>query len=199
MKVGVFGGTFDPIHIGHLILAEEARTLLNLDQVLFIPTGRPWLKAGQQISEAHHRVAMVREATKTNPDFRMSEIEVCRPGPTYTVDTVEELRRQLGSTAAIYLLLGIDSLNDLNRWHRPERLLELVVLVGMERPGFQDLDTTVIDNIARGASSEVLSLKGPLISVSGTEIRQRVSKGLSITYMVPEVVERYIHQQGLYT
>ena len=198
MKLGVLGGTFDPIHIGHLLLAEEARTFLTLDQVLFIPAGRPWLKAGHQISESHHRVAMVREAVESNHDFHLSEMEICRPGPTYTLDTVAELRRQLGSPATIYLLLGLDSLNDLNRWHLPERLLELAILVGMARPGFLDLDSAAIDNIVPEASKRVILLRRPLISVSGTEIRKRVSKGLSIKDQVPEVVEKYIQEHGLY-
>ena len=198
MKVGVLGGTFDPIHVGHLTLAEEARQFLTLDQVLFIPTGRPWLKAGQRISEARHRLAMVKQATKSKPDFHVSEMETRRPGPTYTVDTVAELRRQLGSTATIYLLLGLDSLNDLNRWHQPERLLGSAVLVGMARPGFPDLDTAAIDTIVPEASSRVILLSGALISVSGTDIRKRVSKGLSIKDQVPKVVEAYIHDQGLY-
>ena len=198
MKVGVLGGTFDPIHVGHLTLAEEARQFLTLDQVLFIPTGRPWLKAGQRISEARHRLAMVKQATKSKPDFHVSEMETRRPGPTYTVDTVAELRRQLGSTATIYLLLGLDSLNDLNRWHQPERLLGSAVLVGMARPGFPDLDTASIDTIVPEASSRVILLSGALISVSGTDIRKRVSKGLSIKDQVPKVVEAYIHDQGLY-
>ena len=198
MRIGVFGGTFDPIHIGHLTLAEEARAFLTLDQVLFIPTGRPWLKAGHHISEAHHRLAMVRVAVNSNPDFQVSEMEICRPGPTYTVDTVDELRRQLDPMATIYLLLGLDSLNDLNRWHLPERLLDMATLVGIARPGSLDLDTAAIDNIVPEASSRIILLRGPLMSVSGTEIRQRVSKGESITCQVPEIVEKYIHEQGLY-
>ena len=196
--MGVFGGTFDPIHTGHLTLAEDARTQLKLDRILFVPTGRPWLKAGQPISAARHRVAMLREAVKSTLNVQVSEVEIHRPGPTYTVDTLEELRRQLGPTATIYLLLGLDSLNDLNRWHLPERLFEVATLVGMARPGFQEFDAAAIDKIVPDVSSKVRLLNGTLIPVSGTEIRQRVSKGLSIRSMVPEVVERYIHEQGLY-
>lgn len=198
MKVGVFGGTFDPIHTGHLTFAEDARTLLKLDHILFVPAGRPWLKAGQPISDARHRVSMLREAVKLNPHFHISEVEIRRLGPTYTVDTLLGLRRQRGHAVAIYLLLGLDSLNDLNRWYMPERLFALATLVGMARPGSQEFDAAAIDRIVPNASSEVILLKGPLISVSGTEIRRRVSKGLSIRCMVPEVVEGYIHEQGLY-
>lgn len=198
MKLGVFGGTFDPIHIGHLIVAEDARVQLGLDKVLFVPAGQPWLKADRQVTEARHRLAMVERAVASNPCFRASDIEVARPGPTYTADTLAELRRKLGSDAEIYFILGLDSLRQLSRWHRPERVLEMCTVVGVSRPGAGDFDPGTLDAITPGASSKVVLLRVPLIDISGTDIRRRVAAGLSIKYRVPEAVEAYIYEQGLY-
>jgi nicotinate-nucleotide adenylyltransferase len=198
VRLGIFGGTFDPIHIGHLIIAEEARVRLGLDEVLFIPAGQPWLKADRPITEARHRLAMAELAVASNPCFRASDVEVARPGPSYTVDTLAELRRKLGPDADIYLILGLDSLRQLSRWHRPERVLEMCTVVGISRPGAEDFDPSTLDAISPGASSKVILLRVPLIDISGTDIRQRVAAGLSIKYRVPEDVEAYIYEQGLY-
>ena len=198
MKVGLFGGTFDPVHIGHLIVAEEARVVLDLDQVIFMPTGQPWLKAGRQITEAHHRLAMVEMAVKANRHFTASEMELRRPGDTFTVDTLLELREQRGGEEEICLILGLDSLWELHRWRQPERVLELVTVVGMSRPGFEEVDPKTLDCIRPGASGAVRLLKGPLIGISGSQLRRRVSDGLSIKYRVPESVEAYIYEHGLY-
>ena len=198
MNIGVFGGTFDPIHLGHLIVAEEARVSLDLDEVLFLPTGQPYFKADRTISEASHRLAMVELAVESNPYFRASDMEIKRPGPTYTVDTLVELRSRVGPKAEIYVILGLDSLGELDRWHEPRRILEMSTVVGVSRPGFQELDARVLDSIRTGASTEVVLLNGPLIGVSGSEIRRRVSEGLSIRYHAPEAVERYIYDHGLY-
>ena len=198
MKIGVFGGTFDPIHFGHLIVAEEARVSLGLDEVLFLPTGQPYFKADRTISEESHRLAMVELAVESNPYFRASDMEIKRPGPTYTVDTLAELRSRLGPEAEIYVILGRDSLGELDRWHEPQRILNMSKIVGVSRPGSQELDARVLDSICTGASTGVVLLDGPLIGVSGSDIRRRVSEGLSIRYHVPEAVERYIYDHGLY-
>lgn len=198
MKVGIFGGTFDPIHMGHLILAEEARVRLSLDKVLFIPTGHPWLKAGRTISPAHHRLAMVRLAIEDNPPFEVSDMEVRRPGPTYTVDTLDQLRAQWGDGPEVYLLLGLDALQEFSRWHEPRRILEQCTLVGMARPGYVDFSPRSLDAILPGASQRLVLLHGPHIGISGTEIRRRVQMGISIRYWVPRPVELYIAEHGLY-
>ena len=198
MKVGVFGGTFDPIHMGHLIAAEEARVSLQLDEILFIPTGQPYFKANREITQAGHRMAMVELAVESNPHFRASNLETERPGPTYTVETLMELRDQLGAGTEIYVILGLDSLEELDRWHQPERVLEMSTIVGVSRPGSPRLDTRMLDAIRPGASARVVLLDGPLIGVSGSEIRRRVSGGLAIRYHVPEAVEAYIYEHGLY-
>ncbi|MCH7786427.1 MAG: nicotinate-nucleotide adenylyltransferase [Chloroflexi bacterium] len=198
MKVGVFGGTFDPIHVGHLIVAEEARGRLGLDEVLFVPAGQPWFKAGDGVTEARHRMAMVELAIASNPCFRASDIEIGRAGPTYTVETLIELREQLGPDSEIYLILGLDSLQEIDRWRSPERVFELATVVGMSRPGCADLDAKRLDSIFPGASDRVMMLDGPLIDISATDLRRRVSEGLSIKYRVPESVEAYIYEHGLY-
>ena len=198
MRFGVFGGTFDPIHVGHLVVAEEARILLKLDEVVFIPAGRPWLRAGQQIAKPEHRMAMVERAVESNPYFRASDMEIKRPGVTYTLDTLLEMRRELGPAAVLYLILGLDSLKDLIRWREPERILDLCTVVGMSRPGFEGFDLRALDAIAPGTSDRVRLLTGPLIGISGTELRRRVSCGLPIRYRVPESVEAYIYEHGLY-
>jgi nicotinate-nucleotide adenylyltransferase len=192
------GGTFDPVHIGHLIAAEESRARLELDEVLFIPTGLPWRKAGRPITEGHHRLAMVQRAIRGNPYFRATDMELARPGPTYTVDTLCELRRGFGSDTTLYLILGQDTLPELWRWRQPQRLLEMCTLVCVSRPGFQNFDPKSLDALSAGASPKIILLECPLIEVSGAELRRRVSHGLSIKYQVPESVEDYIYEHGLY-
>ncbi len=198
MKVGIFGGTFDPIHLGHLIAAEEARTVLDLDTVIFIPAGNPWFKVDWHITPARHRVAMVDLAIESNHRFQASDIEIRRDGPTYTVHTLEELRKRLGDDAELYLILGADALRELDRWHEPARLFELATIVGMSRPGSEGFDLNELDAIIPGASERVLWVEGPQIGISGTDIRRRVAEGRSIKYRVPEAVEAYIYQNGLY-
>ncbi len=198
MKIGIFGGTFDPIHMGHLVIAEEARILLGLDEVVFIPAGRPWLKSDRTVTEGCHRMAMVALAVKPNPHFQASDVEIRREGLTYTTDTLLEIRQCLGDEVKLFVILGLDSLKELGRWHKPERILEMSTVVGMTRPGYQDFDPSTLDAIRPGASAKVILLNGPLIGISGTDIRRRVSEGLSIKYRVPEPVEAYIRHHGLY-
>ena len=198
MKLGILGGTFDPIHLGHLLIAEQARATLGLDEVLFITAGQPWMKEGTPISDARHRLSMVRMAVGSNPFFHASALEIDRPGPTYTVDTLEELHHEADSDTQLYLVLGVDSLKTLSRWEKPERLLELCTLVAAARPGHAARDLGFIDDIQPGASQKVAQLDRPEVDISGTEIRRRVSHGLSVRYQVPENVERYIYSHGLY-
>ena len=198
MKVGLFGGTFDPIHLGHLIIAENARVRLGLDEVLFIPAGRPWLSKHENITEAHHRMAMVRLAVKTNPYFRASRVEIDRPGRTHTVDTLVELHNVYGPEAKIYVILGMDSLEALSKWHEPERVLKLGIVVGIPRPGSHEFEPESLDAISAGSSAKFRMLDGPLIGISGTDVRRRVSEGLSIRNSVPQSVEAYICCHGLY-
>lgn len=196
MRIGVFGGTFDPIHMGHLIVAEDARAALQLDEILFIPAGQPWFKSFKQITDAHHRLAMVRLAVESNPYFAVSAIEVKRSGPSYTVDTLAELRC-MRAAAEFVVILGIDALREIDRWHQPRRLFEFASVIGMARPG-TSLDISVLNAAIPGASSRMQLLDSALVDISGTDIRQRAAAGRSIRYRVPAEVERYIHENGLY-
>ena len=198
MRLGILGGTFDPIHTGHLMIAQEAASMVDLDEVWFIPTGQPWLKRGRTISPSHHRMEMARLAVKGNDRFKVSSIEVDRPGPTYTVDTLEALRAGDAKNDSLFFILGMDSLESLHRWHQPERLFELCTLVGVSRPEHQNFDLAFLDHICPGASEEVIILDGPNMGISGAEIRRRVAEGLPITYWVPRAVEKYIHEHRLY-
>ena len=198
MRIGLLGGTFDPIHMGHLVIAEAVRERLHLDSVVFIPAGRPWLKAGRDISRPDHRLAMAELAVGQFPEYSVSKIEVDRPGPTYTVDTLEQIRHELGPEAELFLILGMDSLRDLPGWWRPARLFDLCAVVGVSRPGYEDLMLSCLDEVADGASGKVELVHGPLVSVSGTEIRELVSMGRPVGSLVPKPVEAYILEHGLY-
>ena len=197
-KIGVFGGTFDPVHVGHLIAAEEARVSLSLDEVVFVPAGRPWFKEGRPLTGAGHRLAMVELAVAGNAHFRVWDVEVRRPGPSYTVDTLEELRGGLGEEAELYLIVGADVLPELSRWQRPDRVVEMATIVGMRRPGAGEIDLDQLDGVSPEARSRTLLLDGPRIEVSGADLRRRVADGEPIRYMVPAAVERYIREHRLY-
>jgi nicotinate-nucleotide adenylyltransferase len=198
MKTGILGGTFDPVHIGHMAMAEEARQRLKLDEVLFIPAGRPWLKVDKHISPARHRVNMVRLAIKGRPYLRLSQMEIERAGPTYTVDTIAQLKGQIGAAGELYFILGWDNLEDLPRWKEPGRLISLCRLVAVPRAGSPVPDPAALEAAAPGLSKRLIMLDKPEIDISASVIRQRVSRGLSIEHLVPEAVAGYIAEQGLY-
>ena len=198
MRAGILGGTFDPIHLGHLIIAEEARVALGLEEVVFMPTGQPWMKAGTPLSPPHHRMNMVRLAIESNPFFRASSLEIDRLQTTYTVDTLDELHHEIGGTADLYFILGLDSVKQFHRWKEPERILELCTLAAAPRPGCPDLDLSFLNDIYPAASEKIVLVDGPVLGISGTELRRRVAKGLSVRHQVPEAVERYIQRCGLY-
>lgn len=198
LKIGIMGGTFDPVHCGHLIVAEEARTQLKLDQVLFVPAGQPWLKAVQEVTPAYHRLAMVELAVEDEPSFCPSDMEVIRAGPSYTVDTLLELRHRMGTRAIVYLILGMDAISEIHKWSRPRKLFDMATLVAVPRPGYQGFDLRNLDDIYPGASNRVLVLNSALIAITGVEIRQRVAKGQSIKGLTPVSVEAYVHKHKLY-
>ena len=198
MKLGVFGGTFDPIHVGHLMIAEEVRGRLGLDEVLFVPAGQPRLKSGRQVTEAPHRLTMVKLAIAGNPHFRVSDMEIKRQGPSYSAETLDGLRQDLNAGGELYFIAGLDALRELDRWYQPRRVIELGTLVGVARPECQELARAVLESILPGASGDVVVIRGPLVGISGTEIRRRVSRGMSIRYQVPEPVEGYIYEHRLY-
>jgi nicotinate-nucleotide adenylyltransferase len=197
MKIGVLGGTFDPIHLGHLKVAEEVTASLTLNEVIFMPAGQPWLKADNLISPAEHRLEMIRLALAGRDNFKLSTMEIERPGPTYTVDTMAELGRQLGSDE-LFFILGWDNLSQLPQWHEPSRLIELCRLVAVPRVDFPPPDLKSLEAAIPGLPERVILLNAPRIDVNASEIRRMVAQGLSIRNLVPEVVERYIKEHGLY-
>ncbi|MEE8373732.1 MAG: nicotinate-nucleotide adenylyltransferase [Dehalococcoidia bacterium] len=198
LRIGVFGGTFDPIHSGHLVIAEDVRLKLGLEEVLFMPAGQPWLKAERDVTEAAHRLEMAMLATALNPHFNVSTIELDRPGPTYTVDTIAELKSGVAAGAELCFILGLDALAELPQWKDPERLVNMCRLVGLRRPGYEKIDFRPLESGVPNASERVMMVDTPLIDVSATDIRSRVSRGISIRDLVPRVVEDYIAQHGLY-
>jgi len=198
MKIGIMGGTFDPIHTGHLIVAEEVRSRLGLDRVLFIPAGDPWMKAARKISATHHRVEMVRLAIASNPFFELSMIEIEHPGWTYTVDTLEQLSKDLTGDTSLFLMIGWDGLSSMPKWKAPYRISKMATLVTFPRPGFSGPDMAELDAAMPGIAERMVQLDGPYIGISSTDIRARVSQGKSVRYLVPEQVELYIAENKLY-
>ena len=198
MRLGVLGGTFDPPHVGHLILAEEARCRLGLDKVLFVPAGDPWRKVGQEVTPAGHRLAMVRLMLGSDPHFEVSTLEVDRPGPSYTVDTLEALRRQYGPEAELYLILGEDALCDLPNWKEPARIVSLAWLAVAPRRQGGGPAKAELDAVLPGLSARIVTLPMPIVDISSTALRERAAAGLSLRYLVPLGVEEYIRHHGLY-
>ena len=196
VRLGVFGGTFDPVHMGHLIAAEDVRAALQLDEVLFVPAGEPWFKSYRHITPANHRLAMVRHAIRDNPRFGVSDMEIRREGPSYTIDTLAELRRERPD-AELFVILGVDALREIDRWRNPRRLFQMATVVGMGRPG-ASLDVSVLNAAIPGASDRIRLVDSALIDISGTDIRRRVADGASIRYRVPLAVEQYIRAHNLY-
>ena len=196
MNIGVLGGTFDPVHIGHLIVAEEARLTLGLSKVLFVPAGQPWLKQDRSIAPAVHRVEMVRRAIAGNPFFEISTLEVERAGPSYTVDTLTMLGKQLGSRARLSFILGRDTLAELLLWKEPQKVVQLCRLVVPPRLGSRDLKH--LEKAIPGLLERVIQLDMPVIGISSSEIRQRIAQGLPIRYLVPPAVEKYITEHRMY-
>ena len=198
MNIGVMGGTFDPVHNGHLIVAEEARARLNLSEVVFVPAGRPWQKADRAISAAEHRLQMVRLATADKPYFKLATLDIERAGPSYTIDTITELRTRIDSKDELFFILGWDSLVELPRWRDAPQLVTLSHLVAAPRPGYPRPDLKSLETEIPGITARVMIMDKPAIDISATNIRQRVAGGLSIHHLVPERVTEYIRQQKLY-
>ena len=199
MKIGVLGGTFDPVHLGHLMVAEEARVSLGLSEILLVPAGQPPLKPSHPITPAEHRLQMLRLAIADRPYFKVSAMEIERPGPSYTVDTIAELRRQYDSKDEIFFILGWDSLAQLPQWREPSRLIKMCYLVAVPRPGYQRPDLEALEASIPGISRRVVFLEKPQIDISASAIRERAARGLSLRRLVPEPVAEYIRQHKLYS
>lgn len=199
-SLGIMGGTFDPIHLGHLAAAEEAREALGLARVLFVPAGQPPHKVAAAVTRADDRAAMVALAIADNPWFELSRIEVDRPGPSWTVDTVEELAalRPEAGPDDLVLILSAETFLDLPTWRDPRRLLGLCRIAIMPREGYPAPDQDWLAATFPGLAHRVVLLEGPRLGVSSTGIRQRVALGRSIRYLVPPEVARYIADHALY-
>lgn len=196
-SIGVMGGTFDPIHIGHLAIGEEAREALALDVVLFVPAGTPPHKPAASVTAVEHRVAMVVLAIAGNPAFELSRVEIERPGPSYTVDTVEDLARR-HPDADLHLILSAETFAELPSWHEPARLFEAARIAVVPREGYPAPDPAWLAAAFPGRESRVSYLEGPRLGLSSTTLRDRVAAGRSVRYLVPEAVEGYIREHGLY-
>lgn len=190
-RLGVMGGTFDPIHNGHVSIATSLLDLFDLDRVLFVPAGQPWQKEGY--SAAEDRWAMTVATAATNPRFEASRMEIDRKGPTYTVDTMAILRDFYGPEAALYFVAGIDAVLTLGTWHRASGLAGLAEVIAVPRPGF---DTAALRPDESWPSVHLADV--PEVDVSSTEVRRRVREGLPIDGLVPGVVAEYIDERGLY-
>lgn len=196
-RLGVYGGTFDPPHLGHLILAETAADSLGLDLVLFVPAADPPHKAAQDIrSPVAHRVAMVEQAIAGNRRFALSRVDVDRPGPHYTVDMLRLLRTEYPRSELV-LLIGADSLRDLPTWSRPDELITLATLGVMPRPGVGP-DVAALEQRIPGVDWRIRWIDAPLIDVAATDLAQRIAEGRSVRYQLPDAVCDYIQEHSLY-
>lgn len=197
IRIGVLGGTFDPIHNGHLVIAEEVRVRLQLARVLFVPTRVSPLKLARPITSAEHRCRMVELAIADNPFFALSRVDVDRAGPSYTVDTLCLLKERLGPRALLFFILGQDALESIRAWHKPEKIIRLCRLVAVSRPGYR-AEVDELEKALPGLREALIALETPELSVSSTDLRQRVRKGWPIRYQVPDAVMSYILENRLY-
>ena len=189
MRVGIMGGTFDPIHHGHLVAASEVQARFDLDEVMFVPTGQPYEKG--RVSPAEDRYLMTVIATASNPRFTVSRVDVDRDGPTYTVDTLRELRDQYGDKTELFFITGADALSKILSWKDADQLFELAHFIGVTRPGFALTDAHL--------PADVVSLvQVPAMAISSTDCRRRVAAGQPVWYLVPDGVVQYITKRHLY-
>lgn len=192
-RVGVMGGTFDPIHHGHLVAASEVQGFFGLDEVVFVPTGDPWQKSDRQVSPAEHRYLMTVIATAANPRFTVSRVDIDRGGPTYTIDTLRDLHRAMPD-AELFFITGADALADIFTWRDAEELFALAQFVGCTRPGYS-MDE---EALAKIPADRVTMLEIPALAISSTDCRDRHRRGEPVWYLVPDGVVQYIGKHGLY-
>ncbi len=198
-SIAIMGGTFDPIHYGHLVTAEAVRHRFQVDKVVFIPTGRPAHKTNKHVTHNEHRYLMTVLATMRNENFEVSRIEIDRPGTTYTIDTIEQLKRMCRPDVRLYFITGADAIHQIMNWKEPERLLSLCDFVAVTRPGYQKNRLfEEIGEIRGKYSSRIHYMEVPALAISSSDIRERASKGMPIQYLLPQEVEDYIHKFGLY-
>jgi len=187
----VMGGTFDPIHHGHLVAASEVASRFTLDEVVFVPTGQPWQKSDTEVSPAEDRYLMTVIATASNPQFSVSRVDIDRSGPTYTIDTLHDLRERFGLNTELFFITGADALAQILGWHRSDELFELAHFVGVTRPGHHLSDPGF-------PAGKVSLVEVPALAISSTDCRERVAKGEPVWYLVPDGVVQYISKRHLY-
>jgi nicotinate-nucleotide adenylyltransferase len=198
VKIGVLGGTFDPVHRGHIMMAEEAKKSLNLAEVLMVPAGQPMSRdRDNQVTSAEHRLEMLRLAVDDEPDVKISTVELERPGASYTVDTLSVLKQEY-TGGDLYFILGWDSLEYIDRWRQPERIIELCRLVAIPRPGFGRPDLNLLEKTVPGIYNRVIFLDKPWVDISASAIRELASRGEPIGRLVPGEVAEYITKHKLY-
>ncbi|MDR1192682.1 MAG: nicotinate-nucleotide adenylyltransferase [Peptococcaceae bacterium] len=199
-RLGLMGGTFDPIHQGHLVTAEAARSGFNLDRVIFVPSGQPPHKSGQQITPKEKRYLMTELATVTNPFFDVSRVEVSKDGYSYSADTVRYFRRSLAAGSEIYFITGADAIMEIISWKNIDELFANCTFIAATRPGVQY--RAMLEKLERQLKpayrDKVIAIEVPAMAISSTDIRRRVAEGRTIKYLLPETVEHYIAKQGLY-
>jgi nicotinate-nucleotide adenylyltransferase len=191
LRIGVMGGTFDPIHHGHLVAASEVGHFFSLDEVIFVPTGQPWQKEGRQVSPSEDRYLMTVIATASNPRFSVSRVDIDRPGPTYTIDTLRDLRAMRGPDAEFFFITGADALEQMMTWQDADELFKLAHFVGCTRPGHRLSGAGLPDD-------RVSLIEIPALAISSTTCRQRVAAGEPIWYLVPDGIVQYISKRTLY-
>jgi nicotinate-nucleotide adenylyltransferase len=194
LRLGVMGGTFDPIHHGHLVAAAEVAARFGLHEVIFVPTGQSWQKSGRKVSSPEDRYLMTVIATASNPQFSVSRVDIDRGGDTYTVDTLSDLRKLRGPDAELFFITGADALSSTLTWHGAEDLFDLANFVGVSRPGSPLMEET----ISHLPKDKVTLMEVPALAISSTDCRERVRHGLPIWYLVPDGIVQYIQKRGLY-
>jgi nicotinate-nucleotide adenylyltransferase len=192
-RIGVMGGTFDPIHHGHLVAASEVQSWFGLDEVVFVPTGAPWQKSDRKVTPAEDRYLMTVIATASNPRFWVSRVDIDRGGPTYTIDTLRDLSQQLPA-ADLYFITGADALADIFTWRDADELFAMAQFVGCTRPGFP-MDPETLGKIP---SDRVTMVEVPALAISSTDVRRRTMRGEPVWYLVPDGVVQYIAKHQLY-
>lgn len=198
-RIGVMGGTFDPVHYGHLVAAEVSRAEFCLDKVIFMPAGRPPHKQLRRIADPEQRYLMTILAVSSNPNFEVSRLEVDKDEITYTFDTVMDLRRIYGEDTRIYFITGADAVLELLTWYRIQELLGICGFIAVTRPGFDKRDLEQkIREITSKYNGEIICIEVPLLAISSTDIRERCRDGKTIKYLLPEAVEKYIMENELY-
>ncbi len=200
-RIGLYGGSFDPIHCGHLIVAREIGECLNLARVIFLPSARPPHKGEGDLAAPEHRSAMVELAIKEEPLFEFSDFDLDREGPSYTVETIAAFRRKFGPSSVLHWIIGADSLDDLTTWHQASDLVDACTIVTAARPGWETVDWEKLQAAlgeARVTKLRAGAVATPAIEISSTDIRCRVHEGKSIRFMVPDCVRAYIEEHGLY-